>query len=299
MAILSFSNRSASFALSTRGAALMGWWLDGPDGRLPLLRLSATEGAATDMAAFPLVPFGNRIGGNAFTFGGRTHRVRANTADACRLHGDGWLSEWAVEAVFPEGATLVLEHAGDDDAPWSYRARQSVTLDERSLVYSLEVENTGDALPFGLGWHPYLTLTPESLLVAPATAHWIEGPGFLPTVLADLPEDLDLSAPRPLPDRWINAGFEGWTGRARLTWPERRLALDIASDPPVSRYVLFRPDRAFVPDYAGDWFCFEPMSHSPDGFRLADLGGLAPLAPGGRLALTVRLTAVEMPHSFS
>lgn len=295
MAVLRLETDVAELTLSTQGAVVLGWRLKASVGGVPLLRPArhAGDGPPDATAAFPQVPYGNRIGGNAFSFAGRDHRVTPNAGDRYRLHGDGWLSDWTIEVQTGNSVTLTLRHAADAAAPWDYLARQTLTLDGRRLAVTLSVENTGrDALPFGLGWHPYFPLTPRTRLTAPASSLWLEGADYLPTMEVPLSADLDFRRPAPLPNRWINNGFEGWNGSARIDWPERGLTLTIDADPMFSRYVLYRPDTARDPAYAGDWFCLEPMTHAVDAFHIDDLGGLRPLAPGDRIEATLRLTAV-------
>src|ERR1700757_770805 len=62
-------------------------------------------------------------------------------------------------------------------------------------------------------------------------------------------------AVRALPAAWINNAFLGWDGRARVLWSERRLALEIIADPPLSTYILYSPGGD------SDFFCFELVSH--------------------------------------
>lgn len=295
MDVLRLRTDAAELALSTRGAAVLGWEIDTSVGRQPLLRPArhGGDGAPDEASAFPLVPFGNRAGGNAFTFQGRDYRLIPNAGDRYRLHGDGWLSDWTIEAASESSATLVLRHMAEAAAPWDYLARQTIALDGRGLTLTLSVENTGaTALPFGLGWHPYFPMTPRTRLTAPASSVWLEGADYLPTEEVPLPSDLDFRKVAPLPDRWVNNGFEGWNGCARIDWPEHGLTLTIDADPIFSRYVIYRPDTARDATYACDWFCFEPMTHSVDGFRKAGMGGLLPLAPGERLMGHIRLEAL-------
>lgn len=295
MDVLRLRTDVTELKLSTRGAAVLGWSIETRAGRQPLLRPSRHDGngAPDEASAFPMVPFCNRVGGNAFTFQGRDYRLTPNAGDRYRLHGDGWLSDWSIEAVTESSATLVLRHEAGTAAPWDYLARQTVTLDGQGMALSLSVENTGAiALPFGLGWHPYFPMTPRTRLTAPASSVWLEGADYLPTEEVPLTADLDFRKVAPLPDKWVNNGFEGWNGCARVDWPDRGLTLKIDADPVFSRYVVYRPDTARDATYTGDWFCFEPMTHSVDGFRMAGMGGLLPLAPGERLAGRIRLEAL-------
>jgi aldose 1-epimerase len=241
-------------------------------------------------ASFPLVPFGNRVAGNSFSFREREYALAPNTDwDPLHLHGDGWLADWTLAARDPDRIELVLVHAPGDGTPYAYEARQVVGLADGALSLTLSVRNTGpDPMPFGIGHHPFLPLTLRTVFQARARTYWTERAGFLPDTERSRPDELDFDQPRPLPRHWVNNGFEGWDGRATVTWPERGLALAIEADAVFDRYFIFVSDMAFEPAYAGDYFCFEPMSHSADGHHHADLGGLRVLSPGEVLAGSVR-----------
>ena len=188
----------------------------------PLLRPAADDAAPIASACYPLVPFGNRIRDNRFAFDGRDYALRPNTDwDPHYLHGEGWRSEWTVTEA---GANhLALEHRHDGDAlPYRYVARQSFVLREAELALSLSVTNEGaTALPFGIGWHPYFPMTPDTRLETVTGRMWTEAPGWLPGAPVALPADLDFSSPRPLPPYWVNNAFEAWSSRARITATSR------------------------------------------------------------------------------
>ena len=123
-------------------------------------------------------------------------------------------------------------------------------------------------------------------LLAPASRFWTERRGYLPDAPVTIPEELDFSVPRPVPDRWINNAFEGWNGAASIRWPELGLGADIEMDEVFGNYMIYTPDDA-------GFFCFEPMSHLPNGHHMRDFGGLVLLAPGESLAgrMTISLSA--------
>lgn len=252
---------------------------------LPLLRPFAGKepSDACLCGCFPLVPFGNRIAGNRFDFGGQTHTFRANTSgDPLYLHGDGWLGTWRVVRSASQSVTLDFDWPGSTDTPYVYHARQRFRLSAEGLSVTLSVTNRGRIpLPFGFGLHPYFPRTPDTTLYAPAMAYWEEGPGHLPTQRTSLPAGLDFAAPAPIPTHWVNNGFDGWNGRARIAWPERNAAVRIEADPVFGRYALFTPD-------GGDFLCVEPMSHAIDAHHQADGGGLYVLTPGESLSGVVR-----------
>ena len=239
--------------------------------------------------SFPLVPFGNRIEENQFSYGGVPFQLEANTEwDRHYLHGDGWLIDWTLAEHDAAFARMTL-HAQNN--VYIYDAEQTFALNDKGIELTLKVTNRGDRkMPFGLGYHPFFPLTPQTRLLAPAQGFWSEKQDYLPDLEGPVPDDLDYSQPASLPERWINNGFEGWTGQARIEWPERDLALGLNA-PGCSRYFLFRSDTDFDPSFKGDFFCFEPMTHSANGHNLTRPSGLVDLKPQESHAFQFRVEA--------
>jgi aldose 1-epimerase len=267
--------------------------VDGTYAGVPIFRPYVGKGPIDPLkcGSFPLVPFGNRVEENRFSHAGREYSLAPNTDwDRHYLHGDGWLRLWTLTDLDDRSARMNLDVASD---VYTYRAEQRFDLSEHGLDLGLSVTNTGPLpMPFGIGHHPFFPLTPQTRLTAPATGYWSEKHDYLPDRLGAVPPDLDYSAPAPIPGRWVNNGFEGWTGQARIDWPERGIALEV-STPGCARYFLFRSDTSFDAGFRGDFFCFEPMSHSANGQNLAE-SGLVVLQPSERLEIQVRLEAVTI-----
>ena len=228
---------------------------------------------------FPLVPFGNRVEDNVFVYEGTEYRLGPNTdEDRHYLHGDGWLTPWRVTAKTDTAVSLELCHDEDAHTPYRYRAEQVISVRAQLLRLRLSVTNRGQrAMPFGLGHHLFFPLTPRTTLQARAAAFWSEKHDYLPGERGPIPADLDFAAPAKLPNRWINNGFEGWDGSAEIRRPEQRLGVRIHARGPFSGYFLFRAAAA------GDYFCFEPMTHLANAHRLPEPNGLVRLEPGRTL----------------
>lgn len=292
MAVISLKSGPVSSRINTRGGCLLR--LDYDD--IPLLRPAAQDAAPIDSGCYPLVPFGNRVRGNRFRFEGRDYDLSANTDwDPHYLHGEGWRSEWAVTDQRQDSAEISHRHEGTA-LPYTYEASQKITLSPDGADLHLSVTNCGDrAMPFGIGWHPYFPMTPQTTLQTETGRIWTEEPGWLPGTPVAPPQDLDFATPRGLPHRWVNNCFERWSGRARIDWPEHGLALRITADPLFGTMFLFVSDVSFDPGYRRDFFALEPMSHLADGHNQPDLGGLVALAPGetlvGGLSLRVEQTS--------
>lgn len=234
---------------------------------------------------FPLVPFGNRLRGNSFAFEGETYRLAPNTAaDPLHIHGDGWLSTWSLQEASETEAVLTLDHTGED-APYNYRVEQRFRLEGQALRIRLAVTNAGPRrMPFGLGLHPFLPLTPRTEIAFEASHFWEQDDAFLPTRRLPASGEWNFSRIKPLPHRWANTEFEGWSGHALVRWPERGAELRITTDPALGRCMLFVSSSSFDPGYRDDWFCFEPMTHGVDAHHRQG-GGLTPLETGETLAM--------------
>ncbi|TCS03063.1 aldose 1-epimerase [Rhizobium sp. BK418] len=291
MTIVDLQSGPLSLRVSSKGGLVLGFWKEADVGRVPLLRPApSAEADALSSSCYPLIPFGNRVKGNRFAFEGIEYRFEPNTKwDKHYLHGEGWQADWSINGQTQTSVEMSFLHRGGN-TPYAYRASQGFVLNDASLTMTLTVENLGErAMPFGLGWHPYFPMTPETTLQARSEKFWTEVDEWLPGERTDIPVDLDFSKPAELPHRWVNNGFEDWNGEARIAWPERRTALRLSADPIFKHAFVFVSDTAFDPNFECDYFCFEPMTHLANGHNLPDLGGLKVLGPGGHLSGSVRL----------
>ncbi len=262
--------------------------LEAEVGGVPLLRPSRSPGLATRIhgreACFPLVPFGGRIEGNAFPFAGSEHRMAPNTEDPLVLHGDGWLCEWSVIGSSPDQLALRLDIGANGRSPYAFRAEQCVELLPEGMRLSLSVENRGpETLPFGLGFHPYLPVTPEVTVQFDAAALWSERAFHLPHERRALSGALDFTKALPVPDIWINTCYENWTGRAILSAPTGQQLL-LVGDPVFEWLMVYKPEGQ------GDFLCLEPMTHRPNSHGSARRYGLRALAPGDRISGSMELS---------
>lgn len=259
-------------------------WLGGPAGSAPLPVFRPYEpapGAApptpSQLACFPMLPWANRIGGAGFVCEGRKVALEPNRpGEPCPIHGDGWQYPWQVRQQDAGMATLVLDRR--DGAPFSYRARLHYALDGATLNVSLEVLNTGaQAMPFGIGLHPWLPRPAEAQLRARARTVWRSGADKLPAEETALPPEWDFNAWRAVPKDGVDNVFCGWDGGAQIAWPQSGIALDIQAD--MRYYILYAPPGA-------GFFCFEPVDHAINAHNLpggAAHNGLTLLAPGQAL----------------
>lgn len=248
----------------------------------PVLRRRAEARHVLDSACYPLVPYCNRLPGDAARLGGRAWAVPPNFGTPPRAcHGDGWLSAWTVEALSADRAVLAHAAAG---SPWTYAARQEIRLEDDGLSLRLEVRNDArETMPFGLGFHPFFPDPDAARAAFRVRRFWLEGPDRLPTEPVSVPPELDFAGGRPIPRAWRNNCHDGWDGVLDVEWADGR-GLRLEAGPGAVALHLYRPPEE-------DFFCLEPQSHvsgavgRPDGAA----HGVTALPPGGVAAFAMRI----------
>lgn len=253
------------------------------------------DGACPDpntLGCYVLCPYSNRISGGGLEAGDQFWTLAPNlTEEPYPIHGDAWQKRWTVVESSDTAVVLTLESGSMP--PFDYRAQLIYELANDAFEARLTVRHLGDVtVPYGLGFHPWLPRTPATTLQAAAAAVWLERPDHLPDRCVPIGErpKWDFRAPRPLPDSWINNGFVGWDGHARIAWPERGLALEIEASGALGTYVLYSPSAE------ADFFCFEPVSHAVDAFHLPggpQAHGLRLMQPGDSFGIECRFLVAE------
>lgn len=232
-------------------------------------------------ACFPLVPYANRIADGRFEFNGRHIRLPRNFGDHPHsLHGIGWQSKWTIEHVEPAHAVIRHEHGGGDHWPWPYRSEQRIAIAEDGLTITLTLTNLADeAVPAGLGLHPYFPRDANTRLTAHSERLWLADATMLPTRPAPSDYFGDWAAGARIEgDALIDNAYEGWDGGASIEQSGGRVRIDVRG---ASAYHLYRPAEA-------DFFCFEPVTHLPDAINR---GGMPLVASGESVALEMVLSS--------
>lgn len=253
--------------------------------------------AVRAMGCYPLLPYSNRIRHGRFRLGDDIYQLGLNFGDHPHsIHGFGWQSSWNILQQTPESARLGLVHRPDDNAararwPFALSATQSFDLDEDGLTISLSITNDDKrAFPAGLGLHPYFPRNGQTLVQADCGGVWMNGDDMIPVEHNAIPPQWDLREPTLAARLGLDNCFDGWMGRARVLWPDRRLGLTIEADPVFSHLVVFSPE-------ARDFVCLEPVSHRNDGFnawaRGEDGTGVRLLEPGLSMTGIVRFSLFE------
>jgi aldose 1-epimerase len=293
--LLRSDDGSTEIRISQNGGAIVEGFWNGKAIFRPYAGDKDAPFAVLKAASFPLAPFGNRLEGNRFSFEGAEYELALNLDwDAHYLHGDAWLGQWDVTQQDANNATLSYAHPKREGSPYVYNTSQHFRVENDSLLVTMSITNCGPvSLPFGIGHHPFFPMTPATTLKASATSYWTEKAGWLPDQNIPIPDALDFSTAKLLPQSYTNNGFEGWDGHAVVAMPDSGISVTVSADPLFNRSFLFESDTKFDPDYKLDFFCFEPMSHTAGGHLQPDLGGLKILQSGETLAGDVRFLVSE------
>jgi aldose 1-epimerase len=258
------------------GGSIKRFTVDGNDVLRPMTEADVASRKGNNAAAYPLVPFSNRIRGGQLVFEGEVFHLERNWPGVNHpMHGDGWARAWQVETSDARSAEIAYLHerAGEQGGwPFRYRARQSYRLEDDRLTVRMALENLEDRpVPAGLGLHPFFVRDGETELACRCQAAWTADAEVLPIERIAVPPHWDFAASRKVDGIALDNCFDGWDGHATITWPSRRLKLALEASQPFRHLVIYVPPGR-------DFFCVEPVSHANG------LVGLSPVGPGATLA---------------
>lgn len=252
-------------------------------------RLAAQHGRA--VAAYPLIPYANRIAWGRFALDGRHFEVAGNFGDHPHsIHGNGWMRAWTMAESAGQRARLTLDHRPPHDPasewPFAFHAEQVFETRPGEVRITLSVENC-DAHPWpaGLGLHPYVARTPETTLRFEADTRWTTDADSLPADRIPVAGAAEFAQARLLGWNEIDCCYAGWGGAAVVVLPECGLTLTLTAAPPLDHLQVYTP-------IGRDFMGLEPVSNMPDAINRMDEvadHGLQVLAPGERLAATVAI----------
>ncbi|MGS0740296.1 aldose 1-epimerase [Glaciimonas sp. GG7] len=277
--------------LPTLGGSIAAWEWQHAQQWHPLLR--GWDGQSKDCTAtacFPLVPWSNRITEGEFTHQGRHYPVSANRAgEQYPIHGDGWQQKWRVSKQTASSIELTLKSERFNGNPHVYRCTQTFTLLDDGLSIALAVTHLGaEALPYGLGLHPYFPRNAATSFHAHTAGVMLSGNDCIPTAHTSVfPQTWDYNRPAAMDGPLIDNCFTGWDGKAVVSQPERGLQITMTSDHCNGYGLLYRPPGQ-------DFFCFEPVTHPIDAFHLSGKPGLMTLAKGQTLAMHTTFNVSEI-----
>lgn len=242
-----------------------------------------------DSAGFPLVPFCNRVRDGRFSFSGRQVQLPQNMPGQKHpLHGQGWRSPWRVLEAGESFAQIEFKHEALD-WPWTYHSRMTAMIRNRGLDIVLTCKNLSEeAMPCGLGLHPYYPCDGETVLDTRVTEVWTVDDEIMPVGREPATGRYDL-ANRRVCGQDLDNGYEGWSGEAVFRWPGRGRGLRLTSEAP--RFQLYSPKE-------GGLIAAEPVTNANAALNRPEAEweelGLWLLQPGERAELTARFEVFDL-----
>lgn len=274
------------------GGSIAALRLDGIDLFRPLSAKDRARGNVLGVGSFPMIPYANRIAGNAFTFEGRTYRFEANNPpEIYNVHGTGWHRAWTVEAVTERTARLALTVR--EEGRYSYAATQEFRVATEGVELVTSVTNLGaERMPFGLGHHPWFPRDPDVVVGFRARSFHLNEPEMVIGERVSLPPEVAFDPPRGLPNRWRCSDYGGWDGAATIAFPGRGVGLRIEGDKAYRHLMVYADPTQPV-------FCIEPQTNGSGAFNREGAftdaeEGLALLGPGESLIATLRFLPYRM-----
>jgi aldose 1-epimerase len=215
---------------------------------------------ALGSSCFPLVPYGGRLREGRFRFGGRSYQYALNAPpERHSSHGDGWTRAWVLTHL--DRRCAIMKLPADEALPLRYQCTQSIAVEQDRVRIVLSARNEGSqAIPMGLGLHPYFANRGQATIAASLPIHWRWDQELMP-----LEEEANalaavLEKGRSVMGLPVTAEYAGWDGRAAIEWPEHRVRVDLLTTPRLEHVVMWLPKGE-------TFFCFEPISHATDALN--------------------------------
>jgi len=240
----------------------------------------------------PLLPWPNRLQDGRYEFGGVTHQTPLSEPDRSNaIHGlTRWLS-WTAGDQEADRVVMELLLHPQEGYPFTLSLAIDYRLSKRGLTVETRATNTGSqALPYGAGHHPYLTVGTERIddarLRIPALMYLEVDERQIPTgralpVQGSAANFLEL---RRIGSAKLDTAFasllsdaDGLT-RVELQAPGGQPSLTLWMDKTYRFIMAFTGDAIPQLDRRRRSLSLEPMTCAPNAFRSGD--GLIVLAPG-------------------
>ena len=236
--------------------------------------LNETE--ANNTSLFPMIPYTSFISDGHFPYFGITRNVPTNSPiSKYPMHGDIWRSKLKVVDQSSTSVELQVVHKKSEGFPFDYTANVIYTLDGENLLVTLKLQNnTSLPMPYGLGLHPFFKLNKSTKIKYNAQNIWFRGGDPILGHPYVIPPALDFSKARSLPHTTLDISVDNWDGMAEII--DDSYTLKITADETFGHLIVHVPRGK-------NFFCLEPVSHTPDAFNLAAQGivgtGIQSLGP--------------------
>ena len=238
-----------------------------------------------------LAPWPNRLDGGRYTFEGREGRAALDEPEhGNAIHGlVRWLP-WRVTAQDEGSVRLGCVVHPQPAYPWRLEIEVEYRLDGQGLSVTTQATNGSDtASPFGIGFHPYLTVGEPAVdtatLAVPARRRLVTDDRGLPTGEEKVAgTEFDFTAARPIGDTRLDTAFtdliadsEG-PARAEIRAASGR-GVDVWTGPGFGYLMVYTGDTLEPEARRRRGVAIEPMTCPPNALRSGT--DLIRLEPGG------------------
>ena len=239
-----------------------------------------------------LAPWPNRLDAGTYGFGGHRGQAALDEPECGNaIHGLVRWIPWKEIAREDSAVRLGCVLHPQPAYPWRLELEIEYRLEEEGLEVSTRVRNGSDAAcPFGIGFHPYLTLGETSVdtasLTVPAERHLLSDERGLPAGEEPVAGTAyDFRNAHPIGDTRLDTAFTALTadpsGRSRvlLRDPSGR-GIDLWADPAFRYFMLYTGDTLEPEHRRRQGIAVEPMTCPPNALRTGrDLIRLEPGEP--------------------
>jgi galactose mutarotase-like enzyme len=239
-----------------------------------------------------LAPWPNRLSGGRYSFQGVEAQAPLDEPERGNaIHGLVRWMPWRMVGRAQNRVSLACELRPTPAYPFALRLTVEYRLGRDGLTVATEAENLGDAdLPFGLGFHPYLTVgTPtvdQVRLTVPADRRLITDDRGIPTgSVAVAGTEFDFTQGRLVGVTRLDTGFTALRrdadGRARveLDHPDGAGGATLWADDRFRYFMAYTGDT-LDPASRRTALAVEPMTCPPDALRSGT--DVTVLRPGSR-----------------
>jgi len=239
-----------------------------------------------------LAPWPNRLGDGAYEF--QSVSAQAPLDEIPRrnaIHGlVRWLP-WRMTGRAQNRVSLRCQLHPSPAYPFALQLEVEYRLGREGLSVTTDAENIGEVdLPFGLGFHPYLTVgaatVDQARLRVPARRRLVTDDRGLPTASTPVAgTEYDFGAGRPVGVTRLDTAYTDLVrdadGRVRveLDHPDGTAGATLWADERFTHLMVFTGDT-LAPGSRRTAAAVEPMTCPPDAFRSGT--DLTVLRPGGR-----------------
>ena len=279
MRLILQSERLRLAVLPRVGGGISDFSMRDSDGRFQaILRPAALEQVRGhhELAAFPMMPWPNRVAGGRFRFDGSDYAMPPDWEDGSAIHG--YVKNRQLNVAEHQTHLIRLRFSSivynEIVFPAPFECEVEYRLSNSSLAVVMTVRNTGarELMPAGVGFHPYFMRHLWEMDDEVEVRVDFEGRYPLqakiptgPAVRDDLVDQLARGAVVDGLD--LDDCFVGSLDGAEIRWPESGVVARLSCSEEIGHTVIFTGDPD---DY--DWFCLEPATMANDGFNLLESG---------------------------